>query len=273
MRPYLAAIVFLSCAAALQAQEVRARDVRDIAKGGSNSIPRLQELLKNPKQDVRVEVVKQLTNTGTQRSLDPLIEATKDNDPEVQIRAIDGLVNFYLPGYVQNGFAASLKRVGTGIKAKFTDMNDQVIAPYVVVRPEVISALGALARGGGSMEVRANAAPAIGVLRGKAAVPDLIEAAHSKNTDAIYEPHIALQKVRDESAGPRGSFLFRDLDPKVQIAAIETTGLLRNQEAVPTLVDVLNRARDNKVKRAALTAIAMLPADSSRGLYQQFLHE
>src|SRR3954469_5844621 len=133
MRPYLAAIVFLSCAAALQAQEVRARDVRDIAKGGSNSVPRLQELLKNPKQDVRVEVVKQLTDIGTQRSLDPLIEATRDNDPEVQIRAIDGLVNFYLPGYVQTGFASSLKRVGTSIKGKFTDTNDQVIDPYVVV--------------------------------------------------------------------------------------------------------------------------------------------
>ena len=36
---------------------------------------------------------------------------------------------------------------------------------------------------------------------------------------------------------------------------------------------MLNRARDAKVKRAALTAIAMLPAESSRGLYQQYLHD
>src|SRR4051794_12873177 len=173
VRSFLAAILFLSCAAALPAQDVRPKEVREIAKGGSNSIPRLQELLKNPKQDVRVEVVKQLTDIGTQRSLDPLIQATADNDPEVQLRAIDGLVNFYLPGYVQTGFAASLKRVGANIKGKFTDMNDQAIDPYVTVRPEVVSALGALARGGGSMDVRADAARAIGVLRGKAAVADL----------------------------------------------------------------------------------------------------
>jgi HEAT repeat protein len=273
MRLLLAAVVVLSFAAALPAQDVRPKEVREIGKGGSNAIPRLQELLKNQSQDVRVEVVKQLTDIGTQRSLDPLIEATRDNDPEVQIRAIDGLVNFYYPGYVQTGFAASLKRVGTGIKGKFTDTNDQVIDPFVVVRPEVISALGALARGGGSMDVRANAARAIGVLRGKAAVADLVEAAHSKNTDVIYESLIALQKIRDESAGPRVTFLLRDLDSKVQIAAIETTGLVRNQEAVPILADVLKRARDNKVKRAALTAIAMLPAESSRGLYQQYLHD
>jgi HEAT repeat protein len=273
MRPIFAAFLLFSCAGALPAQEVRPKDVRDIAKSGSNSIPRLQELLKNPKLDVRVEVVRQLTDIGTQRSLDPLIEATKDNDPEVQIRAIDGLVNFYLPGYVQTGFAASVKRVGASIKGKFTDMNDQVIDAYVVVRPEVISALGALARGGGNMDARANAARAIGILRGRAAIPDLIEAAHSKNTDVIYESLVAMQKIRDESAAPRVSFLLRDLDPKVQVAAIETSGLLRNKEAVPTLADVLNRSRDAKVRRAALTALAMLPDESSRSLYQQYLQD
>lgn len=271
MRPRFAAIVFLSCAAALTAQEIRTKDIREIGKGGSAAIPKLQEHLKNPSVDVRVEVVKQLTEIGTQRSLDPLIQATTDNDPEVQIRAIDGLVNFYLPGYVQTGFAASLKRVGTSVKGKFTDTNDQVIDPYVMVRPEVIAAIGALARGGGSMDVRADAARAIGVLRGKAAIPDLVEAVRSKDTNVIYESLIALQKIRDESAAQRVAFLLRDLDPKVQIAAIETMGLLRNQDSVPTLADVLTRARDAKVRRAALTAIAMLPAESSRPLYQQYL--
>src|SRR5262245_8675097 len=165
------------------AQEVRPKDVREIAKAGSDSIPKLQELLKNPAVDVRVEVVKQITGIGTQRSLDPLILATQDNDPEVQIRATDGLVDFYLPGYVESGFGATIRRAGTSIRGRFTDTNDQVIDPFVKVRPEVVAALGKLARGGGSMEVRANAARAIGILRGAEAIPDLIEASHSKNTE------------------------------------------------------------------------------------------
>src|SRR5215216_5217020 len=94
-------IVFLFFAAFLPAQEVRPKDVREIAKGGSTAIPRLQDLLKNADIAVRVEAVKQITDIGTQRSLDPLILATRDNDPEVQIRATDGLVDFYLPGYVR----------------------------------------------------------------------------------------------------------------------------------------------------------------------------
>jgi HEAT repeat protein len=270
MRSFAPVTLVFCLAAAAAAQDVRPKDVREIAKGGSNAIPKLQELLKNPNRDIRVEAVKQITDIGTQRSLDPLIQATTDNDPEVQLRAIDGLVNFYYPGYVQTSI---IKRVGSGIKGKFTDTNDQIIEPYVIVRPEVISALGALARGGASMDVRASAARAIGVLRGKAAVSDLVEAARSKNTDVSYYTLIALQKIRDESAAPRVEFLLRDLDPKVQVAAIETAGLLRNRAAVPTLTDVLNRARDAKVKRAALTAIAMLPAESSRAAYQQYLHD
>src|SRR5215472_3782438 len=166
MRPFPAAIVLLlSSAALVAAQDIRPKDVRDIAKPGSSAIPRLQELLQNPNRDVRIEAVKQLTGIGTQRSLDPLIQATHDNDAEVQILATDGLVNFYLPGYVQSGFGASLRRVGTSIKGRFTDVNDQVIDPYVAVRPEVIAALGSLARGGGSMDARANAARALGILR------------------------------------------------------------------------------------------------------------
>jgi HEAT repeat protein len=272
MRSYLL-VLLLAVAALLPAQNVRPKDVREMAKAGSSAIPQLQELLKNPDAGVRIEAVRQITEIGTAASLDALMLAARDNDPEVQIRATDGLVNFYLPGYVRTGIGASLRRVGSSVKGRFTDTNDQVIDPYVMVRPEVIDALGKLASGGGDMEARANAARALGILRGGKAIPDLVEALHSKNTDVIYESLVALQKIRDESAGPRVTFLLHDLDQKVQIAAIETTGLLRAKDAVPELADVLTHARDAKVKRAALTAIAMLPSEKSRGLYAQYLND
>ena len=270
MRFLGAAFIFLL---SLPAQDVKPKDVREIGKGGANALPRLQALLKNPSTEVRVEAVKQITAIGTLPSLDALIVATRDNDPEVQIQATDGLVNFYLPGYVQTGFAASVKRVGGSIKGKFTDTNDQVIDPFLTARPDVVAAIGELVRGGAALEVRANAARAAGILRGKAAVPDLLAALRTKDTAVLYESLVALQKIRDESAGPKMSFLLRDLDPKVQIAAIETTGLLRNREAVPDLIDVLNRAKDAKVRRAALGAMAMIPDEKTRPLFTQYLRD
>lgn len=256
------------------AQEtLRPKDVRNLAKQGSNALPRLQELLRNPDLEIRLEAVKAITDVGTQGSLAPLIQATADNDPEVQIRATDGLVNFYLPGYVQTGLGASLKRVGTSIKGKFTDTNDQIIDRFVIPRPDVIQALGMLARSGASMEARANAARALGILRGKAAVPDLLAALRSKDTDVIYESLIALQKIRDESAAQGVAFLLRDLDQKVQLAAIETVGLLQNKSSVPQLLDVLENSRNGKVKRAALTSLAMLPDEKSRPVFTRYLHD
>ena len=249
---------------------LRTKDVREMGKGGVEAIPKLAALLTNPDFDIRLEAVKQIADIDTQHSLDPLVQATRDSDAEIQIRATDGLVNFYLPGYLKTGFGSSLRRVGSSIKGHFTDTNDQVIDPYVRPRPEVIAALGALARNGAKSESRANAARAAGILRGKAALPDLVQAMHSKDTPVIYESLVALQKIRDPQAASSIAFLLHDVDPKVQVAAIETTGLLQNKSALPDLLDVLGHTRDTKVRRAALTAIAMLPAESSREIYARY---
>ncbi len=251
----------------------RAKAARELGKQGSQAIPTLQKMLADPVTDVRVEAVKAIVEIGTQYSLDPLIQATRDNDPEVQIRATDGLVNFYFPGYVQTGLTASLKRFGSSIKGRFTDTNDAIIDPYVQVRSDVITALGKLVSGGASMEVRANAARAVGILRGKEALPDLVEAVRSKDSTLIYECLVALQKIRDPSAAARITFLLRDPDERVQIAALETTGILQYKSALPDLRMALARARNNKVRRAALTAIAMLPDEQNRKVFAAYLQD
>jgi HEAT repeat protein len=251
----------------------RAKAAKELGKQGSQAIPELRKMLSDPVADVRVEAVKAIVEIGTQHSLDPLIQATKDNHPEVQIRATDGLVNFYLPGYVQTGFTASLKRAGSSIKGRFTDTNDAVIDPYIQVKPEVIAALGKLASGGSSMDARANAARAVGILRGKAAIPDLVEALRSKDGTLIYESLIAMQKIRDKSAADRITFLLRDPDDRVLVTALETTGILQNKAALSDLRTALDRARNNKVRRAALTAIAMLPEEHNRKVYASYIQD
>ena len=127
----------------------------------------------------------------------------------------------------------------TSVKAKFSDANDQIIDPFVIVRPEVITALGQLARGGSSMDARANACRAIGILRGRAALPDLIDALRTKDNNVMYESLAAMQKIGDPSAGPRITYLLRDLDDRVQTTAIETAGVLRNTDALPVLRSIV----------------------------------
>ncbi len=185
----LGGILLFVFSPAFSQETLRPKDVRNLGKQGSSALPRLTELLRNPDLEIRVEAVKAITEVGTQASLAPLIQATADNDPEVQIRAT------------------------------------------------------------------------------------ILEALHSKNTEVIYESLNALQKIRDESAAAGVAFLTHDLDQKVQIAAIETVGLLQNTSSVPELLDVLEHSKINKVKRAALTALAMLPDEQSRSVYLRYLHD
>jgi HEAT repeat protein len=253
--------------------KTRARTVRDLGKQGQDSIPRMAPYVSDPDQNVRVEAVKALMDIGGPRTVDPLLVAARDTDPEIQIRATDGLVNVYLPGYSKTGMSGTLQRVGNSVRAKFGDTNDQIIDAYVQVRPEVIVALGKLARGGATIEARANAARAVGVLRGREATPDLIQALHSKDDAVMYEALVAIQKIRDPNSAEGIAFLMRDLDDKIQIAALETTGILRNRDAATQVRDAMEHARNIRVRRAALTALAMIGDTGDHAAFQRDLND
>jgi HEAT repeat protein len=251
----------------------RGRALRDLARGGQDSIPQIAPYVSDPDLNVRIEAVKALVEIAGPKIVDPLLVATRDNDPEIQIRATDGLVNVYLPGYYKTGMAGTLQRAGNGVRARFGETNDQVIDAFVEVKPDVISALGRLATGASSMEGRANAARALGVLRGRTAIPELAEALHSKDNAIMYEALVALQKIRDPAAAPRVAFLLKDLDEKIQIAALETSGILRNREAAPDVRDALEHARTPKIRRAALTALAMLSDPADHPVFLRYLSD
>ena len=246
----------------VQSQDLASPDAKDRGKaarelgrsGGAEAIPQLAKLLSDTSEDVRIEAVRGIVNIGTQHSLDPLMQATRDNSAEIQMLATDGLVNFYLPGYVQTG----TRRLISSVKVRFDRENTQVIDPWITVRPEVIDALTRLVSGGVSTASRANAARALGVLRGRAAVPVLTKALQTKDDDVIFESLIALQKINDPAAGPGVVFLVRDLHERVQVAAIETAGLLKAREAAQHLHAVFDTNSSDRVRRAALTSLSMI---------------
>ena len=265
-------VLAFSLAAQTDNSKQAIRTLKDIGKRGNSAhIRSVEPYLRDQNVEVRREAVIALTRIGGLESLGHLATATTDGDEEVQIRATDGIVNFYLPGYVEFGLGASLKRAGGALKGKFTETNDQVIPSYIEVKPEVAQALGALAKNGASVQSKANAARALGILRARPAVPDLLEAIQTKKSEILYEALVALQKIGDPSAADGIAFLMRDLDPKIQIAAIEATGQLRNESAGPRLRQVLGDSKNAKVRRAALIALAKLPHPDNRPVFEQFI--
>jgi HEAT repeat protein len=250
----------------------RAKMVRDYAKSGGE-VAHIAPYVRDPDLEVQRTAVEALVKLGGAASLDPLVEATRIADEETQIRATDGLVNFYSPGYLQIGLSGSFRRAGNSIKANFTDTNDAVVAAHVKVRDDVVNAVAKLVSGGASILVQANAARAAGVLRGRAALPEIYKALRTKDSRVMYESLVAAEKIGDPAAGAEIVFLVRDLDEKVQIAAIEAVGQLQYKPAVPRLSELMTSQRSSKVKRAALVAIAKMPEPSSRSLYETYRND
>ncbi len=245
--------------------------IRELAKKGPAALPVLAQYLNDPNRDIRIEAVKALVKVGSDRSLNPLVQATHDKDEDVEIRATDGLVNYYSPGYLaRGGLTGAMTRGMRQVRGFFYTRNDRVVDPDVQIRPDVAQAIGDVVTGGATFAARANAALAAGILRDQAAVPALKQALHAKDSDLIFESLIALQKIHDRSAGPEAGFLAHDLDDRIQSTALETIGVLRSIPSAPDVRLALQSARNLKIRRAALQALALLGQPEDRTVFLKF---
>lgn len=271
-------VIFLAFAAVAAAQNSsapadpkdRVRAVRDLAKR-EDPVPAISAYLRDPAVEVRMEAVRRLNEIGGARVVSGLVTATADPDPEVQIHATDGLMDIFIPGYAKNGIARTTQRSGDAVKVRFNDPGDLVIDGYIRVAPEAIAALTNVLANARNSAARANAARGLGMFRAESAVPALVEALYSKDDQIMYESVVALQKIRDVSAGPKIAFLVRDLNEKIQIAAIRTCGVLRTQSAAPNIRRLIDDGPNARVMHEALSALGMIADPADRPVFLRFL--
>ena len=191
----------------------------------------------------------------------------------MQIRATDGLVNYYLPGYVKQGLgsiAGARRRVRQSQVQRHQRSDDR---RFVIVRPEVITALGAAgARRLESWMSRANACRAVGILRGRAALPDSDgSAAHQRQQ----------RHVRVADRDPEDSRSRRRVRRSPICCAISTTGCRRRpsrrraccaaQTRCPRCAPLSAIRATAKRNAAALAALAMMPEAPDRDLFLRYL--
>ena len=244
--------------------------IRELGKRDASALADLAPYLRDSDREVRLEAVKAVVRIDTMASLDALVEAARDRDPEIRIRATDGIVNTYLPGYVKsNSLSGNFTNGFRHIKDFFSSRNNQVVDADVVIRADAAKALADQINDGFSFDARSNAALAAGILRARPAVPALVKGLKSKENDMIFECLVALQKIKEPSAGPAVSFLARDLDERIQITALETIGILRSLDSAPDVRAAVKGGRNLKTRRAALEALAMLGIPGDRTTFQQ----
>jgi len=111
-------LLALSASAADTDAKQRTKAIRDLAKSGSTQSPNRTIPLGRRHRRTR-GAVRAIVDLDTQYSLDPLVKQRLTTNPKFQIRATDGLVNFYLPAISERP-DRPLKRAGTAVKSRFT---------------------------------------------------------------------------------------------------------------------------------------------------------
>lgn len=206
---------------------------------------------KDEDREVRSEAVKSLGMIKEMSTIPNLIAALGDSDIDVQRMAVKSLVSLYIEEGVD--FIIN-RRTGWNRFNPFLDTDDnEIIEPYMTVDPQIITALGESARGARDVDVRIAAIRALGVLRGREAIPMLVDAL-TADRDVRVDVLRAFIKIGDQSAGPHLVPFFRDTDRKVRTQAMVAAGLLKYQPAIDPLLSVYGLGPEEE--KGSVTSVA-----------------
>jgi len=250
---------------------VRARAARDLGKAqDASAIPALAEALSDPSEKVRREALLALSQIHRPEALDTLIKASQDTDEETRVLAVQSLIGYYTGTVPTPGFTGFVKKNWQRAKIHFNPDNTR-IDPELSVEPKVITALDATLKDTRSNRASREAAKGLGILVARAAVPDLIKAAHSSDETLSLEALNALSKIEDRSAGGELVDLLDSPDKDIKQQASVTIGILRTGQAVPKLQSIFESDTDQKNKEKALEGLAYLGAPVSNPLFTKAL--
>lgn len=247
---------------------IRAKAARQLGQSGDvSTVPALAAELTDPSSKVRSEVIVALARLHTNPSLDALLTATRDTDPDVRLLAVEAIIGWYTGQIPALGFGGMVKQSYSNAMRWFqTDVTR--ISPGMQVDPKAISALESVMQDTRSIQAARKAAWGLGVLTARSAVPDLIKAAHSYDQDLAVNALNALSKIKDIAAGPQLVDLLDSTNTRIRQTAAVTTGILRTKSAVPKLESIYRNDPDKDTSAAALDGLAFVGDPSS---YQMFI--
>jgi HEAT repeat protein len=230
------------------------------------SIPALLPLTEDSDAGVRRQVELTLEEMNDIQTLPGFVQLSADSEADIRDRAVHALVNLHLPR--QTGPTAALNKFGNLISPWVDEYADTVVEPDVPVDASVVTALRA--RLSDSEDgIRRAASQGLGILRGSAAIPELLQAlGQDRDPEVRFQSVRALKKIGDASVGDR---LLPGLNlnvEKVRNEIIVALGALRYREAVPDLTRVFEDSKPSeKARTLALAALADIGAPDSRALF------
>lgn len=236
--------------------------------------PLLLGAVEDKDPEVRREAIKSLGLIRDMSAITMLLTALEDGVPAVRQEAIIALVNLY----TEQDASFFLTREAKRLYARLNPLSgpvpsdDTIIEPDVNVAPAVIDSIAARLRDSNRM-VRFYAANGLGVLRGQAAIPKMVQGMKGSEPNLQVAILRSLYKIRDRSVAAEIEPYLFNTNKKVRNEAILTLGLFKSLEALPQLQTLYDQNPGRDVRLKCLEAMAFIGDPSSLPMFRRHLSD
>src|SRR2546428_1729241 len=216
----------------LKSSEPRVRKKAATELGKTRSREAVAPLLsaaQDPNIDVKEEAIKSLGLLKDQEAITILLTTIKDAAESVREESIIALVNIY----VDRDAGFIMTRLAKKVYKKINPFSDQVgtdptvIEPYVKVGPVVIDSIAERLLDS-SPSIQLDAAKALGILKAQAAIPKMLEAMKTGDSNLRVATLRSLYKIKDPSVDEQILPYLNVTDNAVRSEAILTLGLFKS---------------------------------------------
>ncbi|MCC7008443.1 MAG: HEAT repeat domain-containing protein [Acidobacteria bacterium] len=240
------------------------------AVGAPSAQAQWQDVIRNlrhPKAAVRLEAVETLGNAGYVGAIEPVAPLVNDPDDRVQAAALEAELAFFLTERVSGGGARVLSLGGGRSRAQQAFEHGPLLRTATPAPPVLVDALIAAMRDENA-RVRFDAIHVLGFV----AEPPLAAAQVAGVADGLdhYDPVMRMAaarvigRLRLRDAAGKLTEALADSNATVRAFAVEAVGLLREEKALFTLRDLLERGRGDRA--TLLLAVARIAAPQDLAL-------
>ncbi len=203
------------------------------------AVPDLVAAAQDPDTEVRRAIVVALDRMLDMGAQPGFVRLSSDPDKDIRDRCIVGLINLYIPQ--DSGLVVTMNKVANYFNPWSDEWAEVVVEPGIRVEASTITALGDRLQDADS-GIRLKAARALGILKGSAAVPALLDLLRRDESNAIrFEALRAVRKIGEPAAARDLMNYLTYNDNKVRNEAVFTVGRLRYREAVPEMIRLLEK--------------------------------
>jgi len=229
------------------------------------AIAPLAALVRDPEVKVRLAVVKALRELRDLSAIPALVTSLQDGEPQIREEALGTIVEIY----------SERERAGPVDRFldAFSDEYDRAsVPPFTAVDPSVISALGA-ALHDEQKAIRREAALALGILDGRAALRELQAALQDPEPEVRGAAATAIGKIGTEADGRALIPLLADDSMEVKNRALQALGTLRVREAGPALREAYEANRRKEYGLRVLACLSRIADPSQADLFRELLQD